>query len=86
MFCTENIVSNNLLSDLPGRFQMSTRSSSPSTLSAAASQKAINPITGEGEALNALNTVVFGAPDTTVTDIRANNPRIAQLSARFTFY
>jgi hypothetical protein len=45
------------------------------------------------EALNALNHVVFGAPDVGVTDtnfgynphVQANNPRIAQVSARFTF-
>ena len=45
------------------------------------------------EALNALNTVVFGAADVGVTDtnfgynphVQANNPRIAQVSARFTF-
>jgi len=45
------------------------------------------------EALNALNTVVFGGPDTLVTDtnfgynphVQANNPRIGQVSARFTF-
>jgi len=45
------------------------------------------------EALNALNTVVFGAPDVGVTDtnfgynphVQANNPRIAQVSGRFTF-
>jgi hypothetical protein len=126
---------------------MSTRSSSPSTPAAAASQTVVNPNTGElssfnpaaftetgtyafgnvprylsnvrnpslidmdlllqrkirinermsvnlrFEALNALNTVVFGAPDTTVTDtnfgynphVQANNPRIGQVSGRFTF-
>ena len=45
------------------------------------------------EALNALNNVVFGAPDTAVTDtnfgynphVQANSPRIAQVSARFAF-
>lgn len=45
------------------------------------------------EALNALNSVVFGAPDTTVTDsnfgynphTQENNAREAQISARFTF-
>ena len=45
------------------------------------------------EALNALNHVVFGAPDVGVTDtnfgynphVQSNNPRIAQVSARFTF-
>jgi len=45
------------------------------------------------EALNALNNVVFGAPDVGVTDtnfgynphVQANNPRIAQVSGRFTF-
>ncbi len=45
------------------------------------------------EALNALNFVVFGAPDTTVTDsnfgynpdTQENNARECQLSARFTF-
>jgi len=45
------------------------------------------------EALNALNTVVFGGPDTLVTDtnfgynphVQANNPRIGQVSARFSF-
>lgn len=45
------------------------------------------------EALNALNHVVFGAPDTGVTDtnfgynphVQSNNPRIAQVSGRFTF-
>jgi hypothetical protein len=45
------------------------------------------------EALNAFNHVVFGAPDVGVTDtnfgynahVQANNPRIAQVSARFTF-
>jgi hypothetical protein len=45
------------------------------------------------EALNALNSVVFGGPDATVTDTnfgynprtQGNNPREAQLSARFTF-
>ena len=44
------------------------------------------------EALNALNNVVFGAPDIGVTDtnfgynphVQANNPRIGQVSARFT--
>jgi hypothetical protein len=45
------------------------------------------------EALNALNHVVFGSPDVGVTDtnfgynphVQANNPRVAQVSARFTF-
>ncbi len=45
------------------------------------------------EAINALNHVVFGAPDVGVTDtnfgynphVQSNNPRIAQASARFTF-
>src|SRR5262249_42564529 len=45
------------------------------------------------EALNALNTVVFGAPDVGVTDAnfgynphtQTNNPRIAQLSGRLIF-
>ncbi len=45
------------------------------------------------ESLNALNHVVFGAPDVGVTDtnfgynphVQSNNPRIAQVSARFTF-
>jgi hypothetical protein len=45
------------------------------------------------EALNALNHVVFGGPDVGVTDtnfgynahVQSNNPRIAQVSARFTF-
>jgi len=45
------------------------------------------------ESVNALNHVVFGAPDVSVTDtnfgynphVQANNPRIAQVSARFTF-
>jgi hypothetical protein len=45
------------------------------------------------EALNALNSVVFGAPDVSVTDtnvgynphIQTNSPRIAQVSGRFTF-
>lgn len=45
------------------------------------------------EAINALNNVVFGAPDVGVTDtnfgynphVQANAPRIAQVSARFTF-
>ncbi len=45
------------------------------------------------EALNALNTVVFGSPDVGVTDAnfsynphtQTNNPRIAQISARITF-
>ncbi len=45
------------------------------------------------EAMNALNHVVFGGPDTAVTDtnfgynphVQANNPRIAQVSGRFTF-
>jgi Carboxypeptidase regulatory-like domain len=45
------------------------------------------------ESLNALNHVVFGPPDVGVTDtnfgynphVQANNPRIAQVSARFTF-
>jgi hypothetical protein len=45
------------------------------------------------EAMNALNTVVFGGPDVGVTDtnfgynphVQANNPRIAQVSGRFTF-
>ncbi len=45
------------------------------------------------EALNSLNHVVFGAPDVAVTDtnfgynahVQANAPRIAQVSARFTF-
>jgi len=45
------------------------------------------------EALNALNTVVFGGPDATVTDTnfgynpqtQANNPREVQISGRFTF-
>jgi hypothetical protein len=45
------------------------------------------------ESVNALNHVVFGAPDVGVTDtnfgynphVQANNPRIAQVSARFTF-
>jgi len=45
------------------------------------------------EAMNSLNHVVFGGPDTTVTDtnfgynphVQANNPRIAQVSARFAF-
>ncbi len=45
------------------------------------------------EALNALNQVVFGAPDSTVTDsnfgynpdTQENNAREAQISARFTF-
>lgn len=45
------------------------------------------------EALNALNHVVFGAPDVGVTDtnfgynahVQANVPRIAQISGRFTF-
>ena len=45
------------------------------------------------EALNALNTVVFGTPDVGVTDTnfgynphtQANVPRIAQISGRFTF-
>lgn len=45
------------------------------------------------EALNALNNVVFGSPDVGVTDtnfgynphVQANNPRIAQVSGRFTF-
>lgn len=45
------------------------------------------------EALNALNTVVFGTPDVGVTDAnfgynphtQTNNPRIAQLSGRLTF-
>ena len=45
------------------------------------------------EALNALNNVVFGGPDTGVTDtnfgynphVQSNNPRIGQVSARFTF-
>lgn len=50
-------------------------------------------ITLRFEALNALNSVVFGAPDVGVTDtnfgynphVQSNNPRIAQLSGRFTF-
>ena len=45
------------------------------------------------EALNVLNSVVFGAPDSTVTDsnfgynphTQENNAREAQISARFTF-
>jgi hypothetical protein len=45
------------------------------------------------EALNALNKVVFGGPDVGVTDtnfgynphVQSNNPRIAQVSGRFTF-
>jgi hypothetical protein len=45
------------------------------------------------EALNALNNVVFGTPDVGVTDTnfgfnphtQANNPRVAQISGRFTF-
>ncbi len=45
------------------------------------------------EALNALNNVVFGGPDTAVTDtnfgynshVQSNSPRIAQVSGRFTF-
>jgi hypothetical protein len=45
------------------------------------------------EALNALNNVVFGSPDVGVTDTnfgynphtQLNNPRIAQVSGRFTF-
>jgi hypothetical protein len=45
------------------------------------------------EALNALNNVVFGAPDVGVTDsnfgynanVQQNNPRYCQLSGRFTF-
>ncbi len=45
------------------------------------------------EAINSLNHVIFGAPDVGVTDtnfgynphVQANNPRIAQVSARFTF-
>jgi Carboxypeptidase regulatory-like domain len=45
------------------------------------------------EALNALNNVVFGTPDVGVTDTnfgynphtQTNNPRIAQVSGRFTF-
>lgn len=45
------------------------------------------------EALNAFNHVVFGAPDVGVTDtnfgynphVQLNNPRIAQVSGRFTF-
>jgi hypothetical protein len=45
------------------------------------------------EALNAFNNVVFGTPDVGVTDTnfgfnphtQANNPRVAQLSGRFTF-
>ena len=45
------------------------------------------------EALNALNKVVFGGPDVGVTDTnfgynphtQSNNPRIAQVSGRFTF-
>ena len=43
--------------------------------------------------MNALNNVVFGGPDTAVTDtnfgynshVQKNNPRIAQISGRFTF-
>jgi Carboxypeptidase regulatory-like domain len=50
-------------------------------------------ITLRFEALNALNTVVFGAPDVGVTDtnfgynphVQSNNPRIGQVSGRFTF-
>ena len=45
------------------------------------------------EAINALNDVIFGGPDVGVTDtnfgynphVQANTPRIAQVSARFTF-
>ena len=45
------------------------------------------------EAMNSLNHVVFGGPDVGVTDtnfgynphVQANNPRIAQISGRFTF-
>ncbi|HEX4133344.1 MAG TPA: carboxypeptidase-like regulatory domain-containing protein [Bryobacteraceae bacterium] len=45
------------------------------------------------EAMNALNIVVFGGPDVGVSDtnfgynphVQANNPRIAQVSTRFTF-
>ena len=45
------------------------------------------------EAINALNHVIFGAPDVAVTDtnfgynahVQANTPRIAQVSGRFTF-
>jgi hypothetical protein len=45
------------------------------------------------EALNALNTVVFGGPDVGVTDtnfgynphVQSNIPRIGQVSGRFTF-
>jgi hypothetical protein len=50
-------------------------------------------ITLRFEALNAFNTVVFGPPDVGVTDtnfgynphVQSNNPRIGQVSARFTF-
>jgi hypothetical protein len=50
-------------------------------------------ITLRFEALNALNTVVFGSPDAGVTDtnfgynphVQSNNPRIGQVSGRFTF-
>jgi hypothetical protein len=45
------------------------------------------------EAMNALNTVIFGGPDVNVTDtnfgynphVQANTPRIAQVSGRFAF-